>query len=42
MDRKDAMEAELAACKAELAAKIKDYEYKLTYVPHIVCTAADT
>ncbi len=30
LDRKDALEAELADLKADLAAKVKDYEYRLT------------
>jgi hypothetical protein len=30
LDRKDSLEAELASLKAELAAKVKDYEYRLT------------
>lgn len=32
LDRKETMENELGAVKAELAAKIKDYEYRLTCV----------
>jgi hypothetical protein len=30
LERKDSLEAELASLKAELAAKVKDYEYRLT------------
>lgn len=32
LDMKDAMESELASLKEELATKVKDYEFRLTWV----------